>query len=207
MLIPNRISSLLLISTAARIENTTTFLENLRTRINMFIPKPLDRSIPDASRSLFPDPWLDSPDDCTLPTASTPSIILPAPPAGTYLPFLTNYHRFAAQELSKRLNTVEFTLKGFILQAVAAGYHYKSAAQLKELGDRVGRERIVVMHGTRDNMISFRHGEVLMRELDGEGITKYIKEGSGHVLPLELAVWLNGVVEAMVEKCEGIGKA
>jgi hypothetical protein len=31
-----------------------------------------------------------------------------------------------------------------MLQAIAAGWHYKSPAQLKELGDKVGRERISV---------------------------------------------------------------
>ncbi|EHL01815.1 hypothetical protein M7I_2168 [Glarea lozoyensis 74030] len=39
LLIPTRINSLNLISTAACIENTTSFLENLWNRINMFIPK------------------------------------------------------------------------------------------------------------------------------------------------------------------------
>jgi hypothetical protein len=34
-----------------------------------------------------------------------------------------------------------------MLQAVAAGWHHKSAEQLKEIGDKVGRERIMVVHG------------------------------------------------------------
>jgi hypothetical protein len=72
-MIPTRIASLNLLSTAAAIENTTSFVENLRTRINMFIPKSLDRSVTDAARSLFADKWLEAPDDCRVPTASTPN--------------------------------------------------------------------------------------------------------------------------------------
>lgn len=34
-----------------------------------------------------------------------------------------------------------------MLQAIAAGWHHKSAEQLKEIGDKVGRERIMVLHG------------------------------------------------------------
>jgi pimeloyl-ACP methyl ester carboxylesterase len=101
-LIPDRIASLNLISTAAAIENTTTFLENLNTRIRMFIPKSLDQSVTDAARSLFSAEWLALPDDAVVPTSSTPNVELP--PSGEYGSFATNYERFAAQELTKRLN-------------------------------------------------------------------------------------------------------
>lgn len=111
----------------------------------MFIPKSLDRSVTDAARSLFADAWLVKPDDCPLPTAETPNVVLP--PSGAYKRFNTNYERFAAQELSKRLDTPSFTKQGFMLQAIAAGWHHKSAAQLKEIGDKVGRQRIMVVHG------------------------------------------------------------
>ncbi|TAQ90824.1 hypothetical protein B7494_g850 [Chlorociboria aeruginascens] len=118
VLIPTRICSLNLLSTAAVIENTTTFVENLRTRINMFIPKSLDRSTLDASRSLFSDSWLSKPDDVILPTSSTPKCTIP--PSG-YKAFATNYERFAAQELNKRLNTSEFTRKGVYAASHSCG--------------------------------------------------------------------------------------
>lgn len=38
-----------------------------------------------------------------------------------------------------------FQRKGFMMQAIAAGWHHKSAEQLKELGDKVGRERMYVL--------------------------------------------------------------
>jgi pimeloyl-ACP methyl ester carboxylesterase len=168
----------------------------------MFVPKSLDRSVADAARSLFPDAWLDSPDDCILPTSSTKNVVMP--PNGEYLRFSTNYERFAAQELSKRLDTKAFTKKGFMLQAVAAGWHHKSAEQLKEIGDRVGRERILVMHGTSDNMITVHHGRVLVEEL--KPMKSFVMEGSGHVLMLEKTEWYNGVVVKMVAETEKMGR-
>jgi pimeloyl-ACP methyl ester carboxylesterase len=195
-MIPTRIASLNLLSTAAAIENTTTFVENLRTRINMFIPKSLDRSVTDAARSLFADAWLVKPDDCRVPTASTPNIIIPE--AGYYKGFNTNFERFAAQELNKRLDTESFTRQGFMLQAIAAGWHHKSAAQLKEIGDKVGRERIMVVHGTNDNMITVPHGRKLIEILEpGVGV---IKEGMGHVAMIEEEIWHNKMVEGQIEK-------
>jgi hypothetical protein len=196
LLIPNRICSLNLISTAAAIENTTTYIENLRNRINMLVPKSLDRSVRDASLSLFGKAWLDAPDSCPLPQPGTPGVVFP--PSGHYGKFETNYERFAAQEINKRLDNVRFTKKGFMLQVIAAGWHNKSAAQLKELGDRLGRERIMVLHGTEDNMITVPHGRKLIEMLQpGVGI---IKEGIGHVFLLEDNLWHNEMIEAQVEK-------
>ena len=58
--------------------------------------------------------------------------------------FPTNGDRFAAMELKKRGDTEGFTRKGFICQAIAAGWHHKSPEQLQVLGETVGRERIQV---------------------------------------------------------------
>ncbi|KAI4131385.1 MAG: hypothetical protein LQ347_003020 [Umbilicaria vellea] len=135
---------------------------------------------------LFHQAWLDQPDaDGNFPT---------------------NGDRFAAQEISKRRDTEGFTKKGFILQAIAAGWHHKSAAQLKELADKVGRDRILVMHGTIDNMITYPHAEVLVRELGGEeqGVTKYIFEERGHVLMLEERKEFTRLIVAFIEKTEAM---
>lgn len=169
----------------------------------MFIPKTLDRSVSDAAHMLFSDAWLAGADDTALPTSNTPNVVLP--PSGSYARFATNYERFAAQELTKRLNLEEFQKKGFMMQAIAAGWHHKSAAQLKEIGDKVGRERILVMHGTKDNMISVPHGRNLIELLKpGTGV---IREGTGHVFMLEETEWHNGMIEEMVAKAEKLGKA
>jgi len=131
------------------------------------IPKALDVQLAEVKVRLFSDGWLAAPDaDGSFPT---------------------NGDRFAAQEVKKRQNTEAFTRKGFICQAIAAGWHHKSPAQLQEIGNKVGRERIQVMHGTIDNMITVPHAEVLVKDLGGEasGVKRIIFEGRGHVLPME----------------------
>ena len=181
LLIPSRVASLILVSTAARLENTVGFIENLRQRINLFIPKEINTQLAEIKTRLFSQEFLDVPDQ----------------DGG----FPTNGDRFAAQELSKRMDKEGFTRKGFVLQAVAAGWHHKSAAQLRRLADEVGRERICVLHGTEDRMITYHHAEVLKREL-GEGIRFERFDGRGHVLMWEEREAFNRVVEEMVEKDE-----
>lgn len=200
-LIPKRICSLNLLSTAAAIENTTSYYQNLRTRINMFIPKSMDRSVTDASRMMFSDSWLVSKDTSPVPQPGTPGVLFPA--KGKYGMFETNYQRFAAQEINKRLDPKRFAKKGFMLQAIAAGWHHKSAAQLKEIGDNVGRERIFVLHGTADNMISVPHGRKLIEMLQPG--TAVIKEGVGHVFMLEDTYWHNDMIAEQIEKTRKLG--
>lgn len=85
-----------------------------------------------------------------------------------------------------------------MLQAIAAGWHYCDEKRLKELGDRVGRERIMVLHGTRDNMITVPHGRKLIAQIQPG--TAVIREGKGHVFMLEDWRWHNEMVEGMIEK-------
>ncbi|RKF83425.1 putative glycylpeptide n-tetradecanoyltransferase protein [Golovinomyces cichoracearum] len=199
-LIPERICSLNLLSTAAFIQNTTTFIENMQTRIRMLIPKSLDRSLDDASRALFSEKWLSAPDCTNVPKAESPNVEFP--PSGQYGKFSTNYERYAAHELRKRLDPNLFGRKGFLLQLIAAGWHHKSPEQLKELGDKVGRERILVLHGTEDRMITVLHGQKLIEWLQPG--TAIIKEGACHVIMLEEEKYHNELIENMIEKCEGL---
>ncbi|KFY33305.1 hypothetical protein V494_07718 [Pseudogymnoascus sp. VKM F-4513 (FW-928)] len=168
-LIPERICSLSLFSTLARFQRTTPFLQNVRNRVSMFLPKSLDRTIIDVAYNMFPDSWLDAPDTLHLPSSTTPGC-LPAAghtdwESGAYGHFPTNFARIAAQDLEKRADTTGFGPRGFILQAIAAGWHDMSPERLKELGDKVGRERILVAHGTEDRMLTFPHGESLIKQL------------------------------------------
>ena len=134
---------------------------------------------------MFSQSWLEAPDD--------------------YGDFPTNGDRFAAMELEKRQDVKGFTDKGFICQAIAAGWHHKSPEQLKELADKVGRQRIQVLHGSSDNMITVPHGETLARELGEElGVTKIIVEGRGHVLHLEEHKLYQEVLQRMIEKTENL---
>lgn len=198
---PNRIASLSIISSAARVQNTTSFTENLWNRIQMFMPKPLEQATQDVAKSLFSEEWLAQPDDRKPPTAETPNVRIPP---GGYALFETNYDAFAALEVKKKMDKEAFTKTGFIGQAIAAGWHFKSDAQLKEIGDRVGRERIQVLHGTEDRMLTVPHGRVLIKAL--EPGASYIREGKGHVLLLEEMEWFQGVLGDFVEKTEGLGK-
>lgn len=117
--------------------------------------------------------------------------------------FPTNGDRMAAQEINKRADIQGFTRKGFLLQAIAANWHYKSPAQMKELGDKVGRDRIMIVHGTKDNMIPFPHAEVLEKDL-GPGVQFKAFEGKGHALFIEERDKFNALLEEFVHRTEGL---
>ncbi|KAI1100835.1 alpha/beta-hydrolase [Jackrogersella minutella] len=190
-LAPHRISSLSLICTAAWIENTTSFAENMANRVTMLLPKSLDRSVQYAAGAIFPPDYLAAADSAVVPDSSVPKCNIPA---GGYGMFKSNYERFAAQELTKQRDKDGFTKSGFLLQLIAAGWHRKSPEQLKELADKVGHERIMVLHGTDDGMISTHHGRQLIEYLQpGQGL---IVEGLGHAPINERTQWFNELLEA-----------
>ncbi len=216
-LIPGYISSLSLVCTAAAIENTTSFTENMANRASMLMPKSIDRSVSDAAYSMFSHAWLVQPDDAHLPspavtpkckppagppsaspptaTGTTPAPETHVPASGEYLRFQTNGHRFVAQEMSKRLDRQRFTVKGFLLQLIAAGWHHKSKEQLSAMADAVGRERIFVVHGDEDRMISLPHGRKLIEYIQ-PGVAEIVK-GMGHAPLVERTDWLHGKLEEM----------
>jgi pimeloyl-ACP methyl ester carboxylesterase len=185
-MIPNRIATLNLISTAPRLVNTVGFIENLRNRINLFIPRSLEDQIANVKHNIYTEAFLDAPDKLECKTK----------------PFPTNGDRFAAQEVAKRKMPQYFNRTGFMAQAIAAGWHHKTDAQLKEIGDKVGQERILVLHGTKDRMITFPHADMLLTGLGGEesGVRTAFFEGQGHVVPIELRQEFNAIIEEMVEK-------
>ena len=155
----------------------------MMNRIQMFIPKSLDDTLIGSSRMMFAQHWLDAPDNAIVPSTTTPNVTFPIDPE-TKLPrpykaFATNYERWAAQELTKKMDKDAFGKKGFMLQAIAAGWHHKSPEQLAKMGDEVGRERIVVVHGEEDNMISVPHGRKLIEFLK-PGLS-FVKGDVGHV--------------------------
>ncbi|KAI1184562.1 Alpha/Beta hydrolase protein [Nemania serpens] len=194
---PHRIASLNLICTAAAIENTTSFTENMINRITLLLPKSLDRTVFYTATKIFPESWLAAPDDALLPDESVPRCRAPLGGGGwPYRRFESNYARFAAGEIAKqRDRDGGFTKHGFLLQMVAAGWHRKSAAQLRELGDRVGRDRILVLHGTADDIISVPHGRKLIEYLrPGKGL---VVDGMGHAPIAERTQWFNDLLAEM----------
>jgi pimeloyl-ACP methyl ester carboxylesterase len=196
LLIPHSIKSLCLISTAPRIVRTVPFLENLKARAMMFIPRNVDDELDGVAHRLFADSFLSLPDT------------EPAELGEDYEGFPCNQDRVGAGELRKRMDKKGFTKKGFIMQAVAAGWHSKSQKQLGRLGEGVGRGRIEVFHGTGDGMLVFKHGEMLNEELNWgveEGADRVefrVWQGDGHVLPWETRDEFNEAVEKLVERGE-----
>lgn len=150
------------------------------------IPKSVDVKITNIKERIFSKAWLEQPD------------------AEGHFP--TNGDRFAAQEIQKKTDPLAYTTRGFILQAISAGWHYKSPAQIAEIGDKIGRERIQVIHGKLDRMITLPHGEVLAAELGGQekGLTVIMVEGKAHGLPMEWRKEFTKVIAALVEKTEGM---
>ena len=150
------------------------------------IPRAIDVELSGIKERMFSQAWLNEPD------------------AEGHFP--TNGDRFAAQELNKRRDRIGYTRTGILCQAIAAGWHYKSPKQLEELGDKVGRERILVIHGPLDRMISPPHGELLFKELGGveKGVTMVVAEGKAHGLAMEWRRDLTRVIASFVEKAENL---
>ena len=157
------------------------------------VPKAIDDQIAKVKADCYTAGWLAAPDE-------TESIVQPFP---------TNGDRFAAGELTKRLLPGTFTRTGFLCQLYAAGFHSKSPAQLQQLGDLIGRNRILVLHGKGDHMIDFVHGEMLLRELGGEegGVTKSFHEELGHVAPFEIRQEFKRIIADRIEKTEKLVRA
>ncbi|GAW21148.1 hypothetical protein ANO14919_106650 [Xylariales sp. No.14919] len=200
---PQRIASLNLICTAAAIENTTSFSENMINRITMLLPKSLDRTVTYTASNIFPAGWLAEPDDAVLPDETVPRCRTPAG-GWPYGRFESNYARFAAQEITKQRDREGFTRSGFLLQVIATGWHRKSAAQLRELGDKIGRQRILVIHGTEDKVISVPHGRKLIEYLQpGKGL---VVDGMGHAPIMERTQWFNGLLAEMCAKGERLNE-
>ncbi|KAG8534205.1 uncharacterized protein KY384_001049 [Bacidia gigantensis] len=195
-IVPERIASLTLLASAPRIFNTIGWVQNLRDRINLLyvqcrrlnfgtdgvtrIPKEIDTQVEDTKQRLFSSEWLNEPDS-----------------EGH---FPTNGDRFKAYELKKRQDPEGYTRKGFLMQALAAGWHNVSPRQLRNLSEQVGGERIQVIHGTADRMLPFPLGETLAKEL-GQ-VTFIVVDGRSHALQWEWRRGLTKAVAALVEKAE-----
>ena len=150
------------------------------------LPKDVDRQLEETAQRLLSPAWLEQPD------------------AEGHFP--TNGDRFAAQELTKRQDAERFTRMGFILQAIAAGWHHKSAQELEVLGDKIGRRRIQVIHGKLDQQITYPHGQLLAQFLGGEeqGITFISVDDKAHALHIEWRRNLTKAVATLIEKVEAM---
>ena len=149
------------------------------------LPKSTDAQLIEV-KSRMSESWLSEPDD--------------------YGEFPTNGDYVAAQDLKKKQDKEGFTRKGFLCQALAVGLHKKNTMQLRQIADSAGGERIQIMHGTIDNLITIPHSEILYNGLGGQdaGITKTIFEGRGHYLPYEERKEFKRLMEAFIAKTEAL---
>ena len=155
----------------------------------------MDSQIAQLKRNMFTAAWLAQPDELAAECIKEP--------------FPTNGDRVGAAEVAKRHDLTSFTFLGFVTQAIAANWHGKSPAQLKEIADKVGRERIMVIHGTQDQMITFPHAKFLLAGLGGEdaGVTAHFVEGQGHVIPIEMRETFGKWLTELIEKSEKANSA
>lgn len=201
---PSRVASLSLLSTAAEVSGKDKgFVENLLNRAALLIPRGVEISVRNGARRIFPHHWLAAPDDAHLPAKGTPGVEMPpGGGGGEYRRFGTNYERFVAQEMQKRSHK-GFTTPGFLLQLIACGWHHKSREQLAKMADEVGRDRITVLHGTADEMISVAHGRDLVDAIQPKHAI--ILEDLGHAVPMERTAWFNSMLEQRIREAEELG--
>jgi pimeloyl-ACP methyl ester carboxylesterase len=204
--IPDHLSSLTLVSTTAHMvsANPKSMWGVLYERAGMVIPKPLDRAIRDTSREVFPEAWLAMEDDADLPSPVRTHRCGPAPgtPDGEYPRFHSNFQRWQAAEVTKRTDKSMWAAKGFLMQLIAAGWHYKSPAQLKEMADKVGRERITILHGDGDKMIDTHMGKKLIEAVRPG--TSLLVPDIGHAPIVSASKWFNGLLEERIAACEAL---
>lgn len=186
LLIPGSIRALFLVSTCPRVVRTIPFVEHLRQRINMFIPRSVDVQLEEVAHRMFSTRFLEEVDT----ENEDPKMNFP-----------TTRDRFAAGELAKRMDKERFTRMGFICQAIAAGWHHKSKEQLQEMVRKVGGERIFILHGTGDEMLVWKHFELFKEDIgEDKGVEYKVWEGAGHVLMWEHETEFNEYVEKIIER-------
>ncbi|OAA62251.1 glycylpeptide N-tetradecanoyltransferase [Cordyceps fumosorosea ARSEF 2679] len=110
-----------------------------------------------------------------------------------YRRFGSNFQRYQAEEMTKYYPPNVFSRQGLLCQLAAVVGHRKSASQLRDMADAVGRERILVLHGTDDRMIGANNGEKLIRMIHPS--VGLIVDGMGHAPIMERAAWFNELME------------
>ncbi|EGX89397.1 glycylpeptide N-tetradecanoyltransferase [Cordyceps militaris CM01] len=113
--------------------------------------------------------------------------------SGAYRRFGSNYQRYQAEEMTKYYPPNVFSRQGLLCQLAAVVGHRKSASQLRDMADAVGRDRILVLHGTEDRMIGANNGEKLIRMI--KPAVGLIVDGMGHAPIMERAAWFNELME------------
>src|SRR5690606_16400454 len=147
--------------------------------VGFVVPKSAEQGIIDTARKLFPVEWLEAPDADDPPSPEATPGCGPATGDGKYRMFDSNFQPFQGRVLSKKRLPGPFARRVCLCQLLAAWWHRKTREQLAAMADAVGRERMLVMHGTGDVMIKVSNGERLMDAIKPG--TAMVVEGMGHV--------------------------
>lgn len=142
------------------------------------MPKTLAARLEAQKRILFSERWLAAPDD-----------------QGE---FPTNADRFMAEGLWRLRELRPPTMRGLLLQGLAATWHHMSSERLRLLGSRI--DRVLVCTGTADTMIEPAHSDVLVQGIAAGGckVVKRLFAGVGHVLSWEAEAEYNCMLDEFV---------
>lgn len=192
---PARICTLNLWSTTARYENVSkSWWEGVRDMLSMVIPRSLEDDVRHIARIAYTPEWLAAEDDVTLPGSVLGN--------AASLRFANNYARFVAMEVAKRDVPGSFPLSAFVMHVIAAGTHAESPEQLREIGDQVKRERIMIVHGVEDKAMSVAMGKKLMNWVQpGKAL---VVKGLGHAPIHERPRWFNDLLAERFEHGESL---
>lgn len=192
---PERVYTLNLWSTTARYENVSeSWWEGVRNMLSMVVPRSLEDDVRHIAKIAYTPEWLAAEDDVTLLDSVLGNAAIPR--------FSNNCERFVAMEVVKRDVPGSFPLSAFVMHVVAAGTHAKSPEQLREIGDRVGRDRIMIVHGVEDKAMSVAMGKKLIDWLQPS--KALVIEGLGHAPIHERPNWFNELLAQRFEHGEGL---
>lgn len=177
LLIPQRVASLTLQSTAAKLD---TFSQSPLRRLSLLIPKTEQRRLEAVQANIFAKSWLEAPDD-----------------RGEYP---TNSDRFIAEEIWRKKNRPAAVFLGYLMQAFAATMHEVKPDRMKKIAE--GVPRILVLHGDLDEMISVKHAHEILEGLGGESEKVKYKEfkGAAHQVQWERLEEFNKILEDWTKK-------
>lgn len=188
-------------TTASEEKPKVSLYEAITERLSFMAPKSVEQATQYVSTRIYAAEWIHGPDDAVLPDKTTPRCNMP--PAhvneGAYGRFGTNYERCAAQDVLRRETppySEQYSRFGLWAQMFGAGLHRKTTEQLQDLADRVGRDRIWIVHGDQDAMIDLSHGERLRDAIQPAYWS--VEKGMGHGAIVERTAWFNELLE---ERC------
>ncbi|GAA5945135.1 hypothetical protein JCM10213_001571 [Rhodosporidiobolus nylandii] len=184
LLIPDRVSTLLLTSTTAGSRFVPALPSRKATSLivqqSLGLQKTPEAQIAGIVDTLFPRAYLDELDGDGEGEGEgkTRREVLEAE-------FLHRYHLGRRQPLAGRMG-----------QTAAVLNHYLSPARLHELGTKISR--VAVIHGEEDELISVVRGKELARGIPNASLT--LVPSAGHALPRQITAQYNEWIRANVER-------